>query len=158
MGLFGREERSDDKNPSPTENKPRQRNNRPSSSVATLVAQDTVIEGEIKGSGDVRIEGTLKGKLNCTAEVHVAEGGVVEADLKAENVSVAGKVNGNIVGAQKIELGPSAEVEGDITSPRILIREGATFEGQVFMTGKKSTKPPVKEKMTEKPSEPDKKK
>ena len=157
MGLFGREERSDDKNPSPTETKPRQRNSRPSSSVATLVAQDTVIEGEIKGSGDVRIEGTLKGKLDCNAEVHVAEGGQVEADLKAENVSIAGKVNGNIVGTRKIELGPTADVEGDITSPRILIREGATFEGQVFMTGKKGGKTPEPAKKPEKPAEPKKK-
>jgi cytoskeletal protein CcmA (bactofilin family) len=158
MGLFGREERTDDKSPSTADAKPRDRNGRSAGAIATLVAKETTIEGEIKGSGDVRIEGTLKGKLDCTAEVHVAEGGLVEADLKAENVSVAGRVVGNIAGTRKIELGPTAEVEGDITSPRILIREGATFEGQVFMTGKKTPKNPEPEKKADKPSEPESKK
>ncbi len=72
----------------------------------------------------------------------VAEGGKVEAELKAETITIAGKLKGDAIASQKIELTPTAEVEGDITAPRILIREGATFEGQVFMTGRKSVKAP----------------
>ena len=61
----------------------------------------------------------------------VAQGGQVEGEIKAETITIAGKVKGDVFASQKIELTPTAEVEGDITSPRILIREGATFEGQV---------------------------
>ena len=157
MGLFGRDDRTDGKSPSPAESKPRPRPTQSSGATTTLIAQGTVVEGEIKGTGDVRIEGALKGKLDCTASVHVAESGKVEAELNAETVSVAGKVTGNMNGSSKIELGPSAVVEGDITSPRILIREGATFEGQVFMTGKKPQKSdPEPKKKADKPSEPEK--
>ncbi len=87
----------------------------------------------------------------------VAEGGKVEAELKAETITIAGKLKGDAIASQKIELTPTAEVEGDITSPRILIREGATFEGQVFMTGKKNAKTPEPAKKNEEDPKADKK-
>jgi len=158
MGLFGRDERTESKSPSPTEPKPRPRNSQPTGGIATLVAEGTHIEGKLKGSGDVRIEGSVKGKLESSSTVHVAEGGLVEAAVQAETVSIAGRVRGNITGSRKIELGPSADVEGDITAPRILIREGATFEGQVNMTGKKAAKNAEPAKKTEAPSATEKSK
>jgi cytoskeletal protein CcmA (bactofilin family) len=155
MGLFGRDDRTDGNKPAPAEPKNRQRPTPPAGSSITLIAETAHVEGEIKGAGEVRIEGTVKGKLDCTAAVVIAEGGRVEAELRAETVTVAGTVNGDIYGTQKIELTPTARVEGDLNSPRILIREGATFEGQVLMTAKRSPKPAEKEKDPAKPSEPD---
>jgi len=107
----------------------------------TLIAKSSQVEGEIKGAGEIRIEGSIKGKVDCSSAVLVDPGGTVTGEIHAETVVIAGKVIGNVFGTQKIELSPTAEVEGDITSPRILIREGATFEGQVFMTGKKQAAP-----------------
>jgi cytoskeletal protein CcmA (bactofilin family) len=142
MGLFGRDDRSNGQKPPPTEAKPRQGQASTTGSATTLVAKTTQIEGEIKGAGEVRIEGSVKGTINCTARVLVDPGGRVDGELQGETVVIAGAVKGNVHGTQKIELTPTAEVEGDITSPRILIREGATFEGQVNMTGKKSVARP----------------
>jgi len=142
MGLFGRDDRTDGSKPAPAESHTRQRHTSASSSTVTLIARTSQVEGEIKGAGEVHIEGTLKGKLDCSSGVLVAEGGKVEAELKAETITIAGRLKGDAIASQKIELTPTAEVEGDITAPRILIREGATFEGQVFMTGKKSPKAP----------------
>ena len=158
MGLFGRDEHTDGTKPAPAETRSNNRQNPTHGGVATLIAKGTHVEGEIKGSGEVRIEGSVKGKLDCTSGVNVFQSGKVEGEVKAEVVTVAGTVNGNINGTAKIELAPTAVVEGDITSPRILIREGATFEGQVDMNGK--TKPPVatKPKQADKPSEPSKNK
>ncbi|HSN57123.1 MAG TPA: polymer-forming cytoskeletal protein, partial [Candidatus Sulfomarinibacteraceae bacterium] len=100
--------------------------------------------GAISGSGEVRIEGAFKGKLDGSSQVVVAQGGEVEAELRAEHITVAGRVRGDLFASVKIELTPSADVQGDIASPRILIREGATFEGQVFMSdgGKKKAGKP----------------
>ncbi len=157
MGLFGRDDRTDGSNPAPAEGHARQRNTPASSSTVTLVARTSHVEGKIKGAGEVHIEGTVKGKLDCSSSVLVAEGGNVEAEVKAETITIAGKLKGNAIASQKIELTPTAEVEGDITAPRILIREGATFEGQVFMTGKKSAKAPEPAKKNEKGPKTEKK-
>ena len=156
MGLFGRDEHSDGSKPSPTDTHTHQKHAPSSSSTITLIAKTSHVEGEIKGAGEVRIEGTVKGKLDCSASVLVAQGGRVEAELRAETITIAGKLKGDAYASQKIELTPTAEVEGDISSPRILIREGATFEGQVFMTGKKGNKAPEPAKKEEKDPEPTK--
>ncbi len=151
MGLFGRDDHTNGSNPQPADSNPRQRASQATGSTITLIAKTSQIEGEIKGAGEVRVEGAVKGKIDCSATVIVDPSGQVDGELKAETVVIAGKVKGNVFGSQKIELTPTAVVEGDITSPRILIREGATFEGQVFMTGKKAPKKPEPEKKNEVP-------
>ena len=150
MGLFGRDDRTDGGSPAPAENHTRHKHTPASSATVTLIAKTSHVEGSIKGAGTVHIEGTVKGKLDCSSSVLVAEGGKVEAELKAETITIAGKLKGDAIATQKIELTPTAEVEGDITAPRILIREGATFEGQVFMTTKKNVKAPEPAKKNEK--------
>ncbi len=143
MGLFGRDDHTDDSKPSPADTHSHQKHVSSATSTVTLIAETSYVEGTIKGAGEVRIEGTVKGKLDCSATVIVAQGGKVEAELRAETITIAGKLKGDAFASQKIELTPSAVVKGDITSPRILIREGATFEGQVVMTGNKGGKNPA---------------
>jgi cytoskeletal protein CcmA (bactofilin family) len=144
MGFFGRDERSDASKPSSAEPQHRSGPVQATGVSVTLIAKPTRFEGAISGSGEVRIEGAFKGKLDGSSQVVVAQGGEVEAELRAEHITVAGRVRGDLFASVKIELTPSADVQGDITSPRILIREGATFEGQVFMsdTGKKKAAKP----------------
>ncbi len=156
MGLFGRDDRTNGSNPPPADSVSRQRASQATGSTITLIAKTSQIEGEIKGAGEVRIEGAIKGKIDCSATVIIDPSGQVAGEIKAETVVVAGKVKGNVSGSQKIELTPTAVVEGDITSPRILIREGATFEGQVFMTGKKAAMKPEPMKRKEEPPKTDK--
>jgi cytoskeletal protein CcmA (bactofilin family) len=156
MGLFGRDDRSDNGKPSPAESNGRPKNHPESGSATTVIAKTTHVKGEIKGAGEIRIEGTVKGTLDCSATVLVAQGGQVEGEIRAETSTIAGNVKGDVFASQKIELTPTAEVEGNITSPRILIREGASFEGQVFMTGKKGGSAPPPEKKTDEKEKSDK--
>ena len=157
MGLFGRDERTDGSSPAPAESHSRHKRATASNATVTLIAKTSHVEGEIKGAGEVHIEGTVKGKLDCSSSVLIAQGGKVDAELRAETITIAGRLAGDATATQKIELTPTAEVEGDITAPRILIREGAVFEGQVFMTGKKATKAPEPATKNEKEDETDKK-
>jgi len=156
MGLFGRDDRTDGSNPALADTHAHQKHAPSSPSTITLIAKTSYVEGVIKGAGEVRIEGTVKGKLDCSASVLVAQGGTVEGEVRAETITIAGKLKGDAYAGQKIELTPTAEVEGDISSPRILIREGASFEGQVFMTGKKGDKAPEPAKREDKDPEPKK--
>jgi cytoskeletal protein CcmA (bactofilin family) len=157
MGLFGRDDHADDNKPAPAEPQVDRRASQPAGGATTLIAKTNTVEGKITGSGEIRIEGAFKGKLDCSAPVIVAQGGEVEAELRAEIVTVAGRVHGNILAGHKIELTPSADVRGDITSPRILIREGASFEGQVFMADPNKPKPKAPEAKETPNSDSDKK-
>ena len=78
-------------------------------------------------------EGELAGTVETSGHLMVAESGKVDANLHGRNITVAGSVAGDIAADERIELEPSAKVQGNITAPRILIKDGATFEGQVFM-------------------------
>jgi len=166
MGLFGRDDRSDIGSPSPAEPNGRPKHHPEPASAVTVIARTAHVKGEIKGAGEIRIEGTVKGTLDCSALVLVAQGGQVEGEIRAETSTISGNVKGDVFASQKIELTPSATVEGNITSPRILIQEGANFEGQVFMTGNKAGAAPKPEKKptqeakadkADEPENPDKK-
>ncbi len=143
MGIFGRDEQTENGTTAPAERPNRPKHISASSAPSTVIATSSHIDGEIKGSGDIRIEGGLTGRIDSTASVLIAETGRVEAEIKAETVIVAGNVSGNIQADQKIELTPTAEMIGDLAAPRILIQEGATFEGEVVMSGKKGSAKPA---------------
>ena len=61
---------------------------------------------------------------------------MVEADIETQNVEVSGKVTGNILASDKVELKTDCRVVGDIKAPRILIADGASFKGNVDMDAK----------------------
>jgi len=132
MGLFGHDEpASVNTNPQP----PREAGAGPAagSEKRSVIARPTRIEGRVLGSGEVLVEGKIKGSIDVDGKVRVAEQGRVEADVHARLVTVAGTVTGNITAGDRIILEPTAQVDGDITAPRILIEDGATFKGQVNM-------------------------
>jgi cytoskeletal protein CcmA (bactofilin family) len=135
MGLFGRDDRN------PTESSklqiqtktPTPQARHSTSASATVIAQSSRVEGSILGSGDVRIEGEVKGRIETSDQLLIDREGMVHAKISARSVIVAGGVVGDISATERIELDATAKVEGDIAAPRILIKEGATFDGQIAM-------------------------
>jgi len=109
-----------------------------------MIARGSRFEGSLTGSADILIEGHVSGTVDGTGRMVVAKPGKVEANLHAQVVVVSGTVKGNISADEKIELKSSADLKGNITAPRILIEEGATFEGEVRMAKpeKKATAAP----------------
>ncbi len=99
----------------------------------TVIGSSIMIDGEISGDEDLVIQGTVKGKIALKESLFVEGSGVVEADIDTNNVEIAGKVTGNIVATEKVELKSDCRVVGDIKAPRILIADGASFKGNVDM-------------------------
>jgi cytoskeletal protein CcmA (bactofilin family) len=135
MGLFGRDDRGESKlDESASKAKPR---GKPAGDAAvprvSVIAVQTRIEGTILGSEEVRIEGQVTGTVDVTSRLVVAEGGRVEGKIAARSVLVAGTVLGDILAAERTELGPTCRVEGNITAPRIQIHDGASIDGEVLM-------------------------
>lgn len=103
------------------------------SGAQTLVARDSRVTGEITGNRPVRIEGSLSGSVSLSAAVEIAEGAVVEAEVKATTVRVAGQVVGAITATELVELLATAVVKGDLTAPALHVVAGARLDGTVRM-------------------------
>ncbi|HXZ87401.1 MAG TPA: polymer-forming cytoskeletal protein [Candidatus Binataceae bacterium] len=95
-----------------------------------------VVKGKISFKGSVRIDGEIEGEINSEDNVAIGEGAVISANIKAVSIVVAGAVSGELSASQRIELYPSAQVLGNLTAPRMVIHEGAVFQGTCIMQPK----------------------
>jgi len=103
--------------------------------LSTLIGKDAVIEGKLAIKQSIRIDGRIKGEVEATDTVTVGNSGEVEGDIKAKNVVVGGKVHGSLLSTGKVTLESSAELRGDLTASRLIIEEGARFNGRSSMDG-----------------------
>lgn len=106
--------------------------------ISTIVGMDTVIEGDIKTDSSVRIEGELIGNVSTKGVVVLSQCGKIKGSVVAENIIVAGIVEGDLNIADKVNIEPTGEVYGDIITKRLLIDEESIFQGKCTMNRDKS--------------------
>jgi cytoskeletal protein CcmA (bactofilin family) len=103
-------------------------------SLSGYVGHGTVVTGEARFKGMMRIDGHVAGKLVSEGgTVIVGDGGQVDANLEVSVAMIRGTVNGDIIATQRVELGRTAKVHGDIHTASISIDLGAFFEGSCRM-------------------------
>lgn len=105
----------------------------PSGEALTVIGQGINVHGKIHGEEDLRIEGRVEGSISLTETVHIAQSGVVVATIDARDVVVSGVVVGNVSATNSVSLEPGAKLVGDISTPRLIIADGAAFRGNVAM-------------------------
>jgi cytoskeletal protein CcmA (bactofilin family) len=91
------------------------------------------ISGKLSFEGPIRIDGSVDGEITSKDSLTIGESAVVTAQIRAATVIVAGKVSGDIIASQRIEIRPSAKMLGNLTSPLLVVHEGALFEGHCSM-------------------------
>lgn len=100
----------------------------------THIGKSVAFDGELSSDEDLRIDGTIKGHVNVReATVTVGEFATLKADIRARQVVVQGTVDGSIAASLRIELTATAKVSGSLTAERVVIAEGARFNGGVDM-------------------------
>lgn len=99
----------------------------------TIVGAGARLEGNVVSAGSLRIDGQVKGQINADGDVSLSPQSQVEADIRAQNVSVGGRFKGNIVVKGKAHLARGGRVDGNITSKTLVIEEGGVFHGQSIM-------------------------
>jgi cytoskeletal protein CcmA (bactofilin family) len=104
-----------------------------STSEVTVVGQGARLEGTLVSAGSLRIDGQVKGKIKAEGDVTLSGSSRVEADIEAQNVTVAGEFTGAIVAKSRAELASGGRVNGDVTSKTLVVAEGAVFSGQSIM-------------------------
>jgi cytoskeletal protein CcmA (bactofilin family) len=103
--------------------------------------EGTEFLGELRFRDSFRIDGRLKGKVVSDNTLIVGETGQVEAEIDCGVVSVKGNVSGRIQARQRVEILAGARVQASLVSPRLVIEEGAIFQGECDMNA--ANKPAV---------------
>lgn len=94
------------------------------------IAPDLVIEGKIEGAGHVRIAGRFKGDINVRGDLTIENGAKVNGSVRAERVTIAGELTGNIETAAHVELLQTGALTGDVKSTTFSVAKGSRMRGQ----------------------------
>jgi len=98
------------------------------------IGKSVIIKGELSGSEDLTIEGQVEGKIELRQNVlTIGPNGRIKAQVFAKTIVVQGEVHGNITASERIDIRDNGSVDGDLSSPRVSIADGAHFRGAIDM-------------------------
>ncbi len=96
------------------------------------IGKSLVIKGEITGAESLYIDGRVEGSINlANNRVTVGRNGVVAANINAGEIVVLGKVRGNLVASDRVDIHSEGSLTGDVVAQRISIEDGAFFKGGI---------------------------
>lgn len=99
-----------------------------------IIGSGTTIEGKLRTQGNIRVDGKMVGELHAAENVAVGLTGEIEGNINGRNVTIGGKIRGNIIAVDKLVFEGKAVVRGDIRAARLVIDEGAVFDGKISMS------------------------
>jgi cytoskeletal protein CcmA (bactofilin family) len=106
------------------------------SRIDTLIGRSTRVDGDLKFSGGLHLDGRVTGSVSAdagtAAKLSVSETGVIDGSVDVEQVVLNGSVRGDIVGRGRVVLGAQAKVEGNVLYGIIEIADGATIRGRLI--------------------------
>ncbi len=114
-------------------NKDDNRNLAVQSTPSNIISRGTILEGNIKTSGNLRIEGRVIGNLITKGKAALAQSSYVDGNILAKNAEVAGEVKGKVEVSEMLILKPTCVIHGDIVTNKLIVESGATFNGGCTM-------------------------
>jgi cytoskeletal protein CcmA (bactofilin family) len=119
------------------------------------IGKSVIIKGELSGSEDLTIEGQVEGKIELNNNIlTIGTNAKIKAQVFAKTVVVLGEVTGNITASEKVDIRDNGSVDGDITSPKVAIAEGAHFRGAIDMNRGATPPKPADSKPASTPATP----
>jgi cytoskeletal protein CcmA (bactofilin family) len=98
------------------------------------IGTSVVIKGELSGSEDLTIEGQVDGKIELRQNIlTIGPNAKIKAQVFAKAVIIQGEVHGNVTASEKVDIRDGGSVDGDLSSPRVAIADGAHFRGSIDM-------------------------
>jgi cytoskeletal protein CcmA (bactofilin family) len=101
--------------------------------IESLIGEHTSFEGTLKTEGSVRLLGSIQGEIESKSTIIVEERARVSARLTAQQVMVAGQLDGQIYCEGRVEIRPTGRVTGEINAGALVVQEGAYFDGNSRM-------------------------
>ena len=99
----------------------------------TVIGDSMSVRGNLSGDEDLQVLGRVEGSVELSCGLHVAESGVVRAEVHVQTAVISGVVVGNITATESVEVTDTGQMLGDIASPRVILVDGARFRGSIDM-------------------------
>lgn len=99
----------------------------------TIIAEGVKVEGDFVSDGNVTIEGMVHGNVAAGGDMFVGERAVIDADVAAKNLVLAGVIKGNVRIEEKAELGPASTLQGNLSVQVLSVAPGAQVNGSITM-------------------------
>lgn len=101
----------------------------------SVIGKNITITGDISATEDLVIEGRVMGQIQLNeSRLTIGEDGYAQSQISAREVVISGRVDGQIVASERVELRHTAQVAGDITAPRLVIHQDAVIKGSVDLS------------------------
>ena len=98
------------------------------------IGKSISIKGDVIGDEDTVIEGRVEGRIELkNHHLTIGPNGDVRGEISAKQVTIVGRVSGNVVATERAELRDSGRIEGDLLTPRLLVQEGGQLNGKITM-------------------------
>ena len=104
-----------------------------SGDIETIIGKNTKIQGEVSGTGNLRIDGEIEGELKLSGSVIVGETGMVTGNVSARSLDVSGTVHGNAQTEEGLTIHSAGQLIGDVKVNAFQIEDGGIFKGRSEM-------------------------
>ena len=97
--------------------------------MASVIGEGSQFDGTLEVTGNLRVDGSFKGKLNVSESLTIGSKDQVDAEVNTRAAVVAGAVKGNLQASEKITLQSGSRLEGEMITSKLVIEEGVSFQG-----------------------------
>jgi cytoskeletal protein CcmA (bactofilin family) len=118
-----------------------------SGDLNTILGKGSSLEGTLKVENSIRVDGRIKGHVTTTESLVIGKEGEIEGEIIVKNAIIGGRVRGKISAVGKVVLETQALFQGEMKTSRLVIDDGAVFDGRCSM--QKDGKLPFEPKVTE---------
>jgi cytoskeletal protein CcmA (bactofilin family) len=106
--------------------------------ISAWIGTALIVQGKVISSQDLTIDGKVEGTIELGDHgLTIGSGAEIKADLVAQTITISGTVTGNVTATSVVDLRATGSVDGDITTPRLIMADGAVIKGKVDANRKK---------------------
>src|SRR5262245_59288729 len=98
------------------------------------IGKSISIKGDVVGDEDTILEGRVEGRVSLrNFHLTIGPNGDIQGEVSAKQVTVVGKIAGNVIASERIEVRETGRIQGDLIAPRLTVAEGAVINGAITM-------------------------
>ena len=117
-----------------------------SGNLNTIIGKGSSIDGALKVDSTLRVDGRIKGNVTTSDSLVIGKDGAINGDVIVRNAIIGGKLKGKLTASGKVVLEAKSEFKGELKTTKLVIDEGAVFEGNCSMSAE-----PAEEKKSDLP-------
>ena len=105
--------------------------------ITAFLGKGTEFKGVLSFTGTIRVDGKVEGEVVSKDTLIAGDEAILQGEITVGTIISSGKIVGNVTATQKVHILAPGNVQGNIKTPKLIIEEGVTFDGQCFMAGEK---------------------